>query len=258
LLHKKFGDKYSLPGKKILAMFKFGPQFIEKRRAELEIFLNEIVNRWYVYNTDELRAFLDPNNSFIGKDEKLTTDEIDELMNCSHFDKNELNDLFQEMLKKYPNGQMSQAQFIDFLNRLGMKNSNIINILFKVFDLNKDSTVDFKEVVCGLSVLVRGNTQEKISFAFQIYDYNGDGRLSKEEVFSIIMSVYNFVGKMNRGDPTVAALDIVDQLFSDVDVNNDGFLSLAEFEQGCMKNPILIHGLSIWNTEKVKKNKISS
>jgi len=121
--------------------------------------------------------------------------------------------------------------------------------------LNKDSTVDFKEVVCGLSVLARGTTQERIRFAFQIYDFNGDGRLSKEEVFSIIMSVYNFVGKMNRGDPTVAALDIVDQLFIEVDANNDGFLSLAEFEKGCLKNPILIHGLSIWNTEKITKSK---
>jgi len=255
LLHKKFKDKYSLPGKKLLSLFKFGPQFIEKRRADLEVFLNEIIGRWYVYNTEELRAFLDPNNSYIGKDEKLTSDEIDELMVCSHFDRNELNDLFQEMLKKYPNGQMSQSQFVDFLNRLGMKNSNIVQILFKVFDLNKDSTVDFKEVVCGLSVLARGTTQERIRFAFQIYDFNGDGRLSKEEVFSIIMSVYNFVGKMNRGDPTVAALDIVDQLFLDVDVNNDGFLSLAEFEKGCLKNPILIHGLSIWNTEKLTKSK---
>jgi len=239
----------------MLSLFKFGAQFIEKRRADLEVFLNEIISRWYVYNTEELRAFLDPNNSYIGKDEKLTSDEIDELMVCSHFDKNELNDLFQEMLKKSPNGQMSQSEFMDFLNRLGMKNTNIIQILFKIFDLNKDSTVDFKEVVCGLSVLARGTTQERIRFAFQIYDFNGDGRLSKEEVFSIIMSVYNFVGKMNRGDPTVAALDIVDQLFIEVDSNNDGFLSLAEFEKGCLKNPILIHGLSIWNTEKITKSK---
>jgi len=56
----------------------------------------------------------------------------------------------------------------------------------------------------------------------------------------------------------MAALDIVDQIFADVDVNNDGYLQLEEFEQACIMNPTLINGLSIWNNEKLKKSKSAS
>lgn len=38
----------------------------------------------------------------------------------------------------------------------------------------------FQELVCDLSVLLRGTTEEKLNWAFNLYDINKDGQITKE------------------------------------------------------------------------------
>lgn len=37
-----------------------------------------------------------------------------------------------------------------------------------------------KELVCDLSLLLRGTTEEKLNWAFNLYDINKDGQITKE------------------------------------------------------------------------------
>jgi len=65
-----------------------------------------------------------------------------------------------------------------------------------------DGFLLLKEFVLGLSVLARGTIQEKLLWAFSLYDINGDGLITKEEMHDIVSSVYDLLG---RGvEPTIS------------------------------------------------------
>ncbi len=47
----------------------------------------------------------------------------------------------------------------------------------------------------GLSILSRGTMDEKLRWIFNLYDLNGDGKITKEELSLVVSSVYDLMGK---------------------------------------------------------------
>jgi Ca2+-binding EF-hand superfamily protein len=58
--------------------------------------------------------------------------------------------------------------------------------VFRVFDLNGDGILDFREFMCGFSVVLRGSVDEKLIFSFRIYDVDGNGFISREEMTQVL------------------------------------------------------------------------
>lgn len=56
-----------------------------------------------------------------------------------------------------------------------------------------------QEFVINLSTLSRGSLDEKLEWTFQLYDVNGDGFISREEMTEVMTSVYELMGKMSEG-----------------------------------------------------------
>ncbi|PRD37046.1 UNVERIFIED_CONTAM: Calsenilin [Trichonephila clavipes] len=64
------------------------------------------------------------------------------------------------------------------------------------FNWLKRSTIKYdKDFVIGLSVLARGSLQEKLRWVFSLYDINGDGYITKDEMSRIVTSIYDMMGK---------------------------------------------------------------
>jgi len=72
----------------------------------------------------------------------------------------------------------------------------------------------FQEFVQGLSVLARGSVHDKLLWAFSLYDTNGDGVITREEMLDIVSAVYELMGKYANPcvDETTAA-DHVEKVF---------------------------------------------
>ena len=49
--------------------------------------------------------------------------------------------------------------------------------------------VSFEEFAHALALLKRGSLEEKLTWAFHLYDLNGDGYLSREEIREVTTSV---------------------------------------------------------------------
>ena len=93
-----------------------------------------------------------------------------------------------------------------------------------MLDKNKDGLISFLEFVQGLNSLSSSASQEeKLRFAFQIYDINNDGFISNGELFTVLKMM---VGN-NLND--VQLQQLVDRTIIKADEDLDGKISFAEF-----------------------------
>ena len=105
-----------------------------------------------------------------------------------------------------------------------MANNPLVKRVIDVLDKNKDGSISFLEFVQGLNSLSAGSTQEeKLRFAFQIYDINNDGYISNGELFTVIKMM---VGN-NLND--VQLQQLVDRTIIKADKDLDGKISFDEF-----------------------------
>lgn len=96
--------------------------------------------------------------------------------------------------------------------------------MIAIFDEDGGGDVDFQEFVSGLSAFSsKGNKEEKLRFAFKVYDIDRDGYISNGELFIVLKMM---VGS-NLKDQQLQ--QIVDKTIMEADKDRDGKISFEEF-----------------------------
>ena len=57
--------------------------------------------------------------------------------------------------------------------------------VFRVFDTDKGGRLNFREFVTALSVMQKGDLDQRLKWAFALYDIRGTGTLTKDELLEI-------------------------------------------------------------------------
>ena len=98
--------------------------------------------------------------------------------------------------------------------------------MIAIFDEDGGGSVDFREFILGLSAFSsKGNKEEKLRFAFKVYDIDRDGFISNGELFIVLKMM---VGS-NLKDTQLQ--QIVDKTIMEADKDLDGKISFQEFER---------------------------
>ncbi|KAK3094608.1 hypothetical protein FSP39_003993 [Pinctada imbricata] len=72
------------------------------------------------------------------------------------------------------------------------------HFVFNTFDQDRNGCINFEDFVMGLSVLSRGTLQERLQWAFTLYDINGDGLITKDEMLDIVSAIYEMMGRFSE------------------------------------------------------------
>uniref|UniRef100_A0A6I8QZ51 Kv channel-interacting protein 4 n=1 Tax=Xenopus tropicalis TaxID=8364 RepID=A0A6I8QZ51_XENTR len=165
------------------------------------------------------------------------------------FTKKELQILYRGFKNECPSGIVNEETFKDIYAQFFPQGdaSTYAHFLFNAFDTDHNGSVSFEDFVIGLSTLLRGTIQEKLNWAFNLYDINKDGYITKEEMFDIMKSIYDMMGKCTY--PLVreeTPRQHVENFFQKMDINKDGVVTIEEFIESCQKDENIMCSMQLF------------
>eukprot|EP00768_Dysnectes_brevis_P009261 gnl/Dysnectes_brevis/915_a1016_3862.p1 GENE.gnl/Dysnectes_brevis/915_a1016_3862~~gnl/Dysnectes_brevis/915_a1016_3862.p1 ORF type:complete len:198 (-),score=15.21 gnl/Dysnectes_brevis/915_a1016_3862:60-596(-) len=169
----------------------------------------------------------------------ITQVEIDEIVSTTHFNQKEIRRLWRRFkrLDKNKDGCLTADEFLAIPE---LQMNPLARRVISMFDSTGDDTINFRDFLKSLSVFsVRGSRQEKLRFAFRVYDLNSDGYISNEELFDTL----KLVVADNLTD--IQLQQVVDKTILEIDQDGDGRISFAEFSAALECNPELESKLTI-------------
>ena len=194
-------------------------------------------------------------------DGKLKSKELETLRTDTEFTDNELKEWYRwyrGILLDMPNGRMDVEEFKKIYNRMfpsGVDDKYAEHV-FRSFDKNKDGQIDFREFVISISITSRGTLEQKLQWAFKVYDIDEDGYITRKEMLEIVKAIF----KMSRHNSLSNSLSVsedvatpeerVDDIIKQLDANMDGKLSEKEFIDGSKNNPDIVSKLIQVNRRK--------
>uniref|UniRef100_A0A8C4P3W4 Calsenilin-like n=1 Tax=Dromaius novaehollandiae TaxID=8790 RepID=A0A8C4P3W4_DRONO len=121
---------------------------------------------------------------------------LEQLQAQTKFTKKELQSLYRGFKTECPSGLVDEETFKLIYSQFFPQGdaTTYAQFLFKAFDVDGNGAICFQDFVVGLSVLLRGTVREKLRWAFNLYDINKDGCITREEMLQIMKSIYDMMG----------------------------------------------------------------
>lgn len=167
----------------------------------------------------------------------------EELMKSSkqkHFNQTEvekLTEMYQDLVGCAE--KMDRGMFRDILHqKFDMTEDILMDRVFKAFDTDSDSYISLTEWIEGLAIFLRGDIDEQCEYAFVVYDLNGDGYISREEMFQMLKN--SVVKNAQEEDPDEGIKELVEIVLKKMDTDHDSRLSRTDFEKTVKVEKLLL------------------
>ncbi|CAB4063832.1 Neuronal calcium sensor 2 [Lepeophtheirus salmonis] len=147
----------------------------------------------------------------------LTQEDLDFLKAHTRYDENTIKEWYKGFKQDCPNGRLTPAKFVD---------------MYKMFFPSGNAEQSF---FSPLTSLLPDTPEEKLKWAFRMYDVDGNGVIDLEEMTKIVQAIYDMLGA-GATKPTDSAEERAKNIFSRMDENGDERLTEDEFLRGCLQD----------------------
>ncbi|KAJ4959102.1 hypothetical protein NE237_026213 [Protea cynaroides] len=112
------------------------------------------------------------------------------------------------------------------------------NRIFDLFDVKRKGVIDFGDFVRALNVFHPNvPLEDKIDFSFKLYDLDSTGFIERHEVKQMLIALL-CESELRLADETLEV--ILDKTFLEANVNQDGKIDYAEWQDFVSRNPSLM------------------
>jgi len=156
------------------------------------------------------------------------------------------NQQFDDLSRKFERVDRDKSGHIDyaeFCARLEMEPSNPVveringpswaNAAIAIPDNDRSGQIDMREFLVGISSFLDASKDDRIKFAFQLFDEDKSGNISKAELLKILKANY-----LASSEQQVAKK--ADAIMRQADKDGDGQISYEEFVSVCKRFPNLL------------------
>lgn len=147
---------------------------------------------------------------------------------------------------------LTQVEFTDILRaaakaQLGLTEPSLetlATLAFETFDDDHNGLVDALESLATLALMSGMSPEDKVRFAFSIYDFDETGELSVDEVVLLMRSAVSGVCKLAGVDPPMESeLETIAVAAFDEDAREEPRLKPEEFFRFCLRTPEIMSWL---------------
>merc|ERR1719228_3206943 len=161
----------------------------------------------------------------------LRPEDVKALSQSSGLDETQVKHAF---VTDHPDGKMRPKDFREMMEKALPKKdaSKMEKHVFRIYDSNNDGYIDFTEFMLIFFLMSDGSPQEVLTKIFRVFDVNSDGTITQKEMTKLIKDMYSL---LKEEDPNLAARDLVAKsAFAEMDKNEDGKVTTAEFIDACL------------------------
>lgn len=178
-------------------------------------------------------------------------EELAKLIKTTKFTRKEIQLIYRGFKQECPTGMVDEESFKHIFAQFFPQGdaTHYAHYVFNTIKHNQTGKISFEDFLDILSKVSRGSIQEKLQWIFGLYDLNGDGLITKNEMLDVVTSIYEMLGRYT--EPQVeenSAKEHVEKLFHQIDTNKDGVVTIDELVEWCSRDERILQSLETLDT----------